>query len=107
MDNNKDILKKLVIINYALQGSAILLGGIPGIVAIIIAYIKKEDAKGTWLYSHFEWQITTFWIGFIVAIIGLITIFIGIGFVILAIDSIWIIYRIIKGVLYVLENKSI
>lgn len=88
MDNNKDTLKKLVIINYALQGSAILLGGIPGIIAIIIAYIKKEEAKGTWLYSHFEWQITTFWSGFIGAVIGLMTLFIGVGFVILAIDSV-------------------
>lgn len=107
MDNNKDTLKKLVIINYALQGAAILLGGIPAIVAVIIAYIKKDEAQETWLISHFDWQIKTFWFGMIGAIIGLITMFIGIGFVILAIDSVWIIYRIIKGLINVLENKPV
>ncbi len=46
-------------------GAATVLGsflfGWPSIIAVIINYVKRGDARGTWLESHFSWQIRTFW----------------------------------------------
>ncbi len=126
-------LKKLTAIIYALQAASFLVG-ITFIVAVIINYMKRPEVKGTWLESHFRWQIRTFWVGTICTIGGLLIaflIFTGICFyirqevmlgfsisfsvpVISALPGvliyigagIWIIYRIAKGWLYLNSNKS-
>jgi uncharacterized membrane protein len=79
--------------------------GITGIVAIIINYIKREEVAGTWLESHFTWQIRTFWYGLLWAIIGLITLMILIGGVILFANFCWVTYRIVKGWLNLHDSK--
>src|SRR5439155_13173197 len=61
--------KNLTAIVYALQAVGFLLG-ITWVVAIIVNYVKKEDVKGTWLESHFRWQIRTFWFGLLWAVFG-------------------------------------
>ncbi len=50
-------LTEIIYVLYALS----LLVGITGIVAIVMNYIKRQDVKGTYLESHFRWQIRTFW----------------------------------------------
>ncbi|MDX8378435.1 MAG: hypothetical protein R8K48_00045 [Gallionella sp.] len=79
--------------------------GITAIVGIIINYVKKDDVAGTWLESHFRWQIRTFWYGMLWAAIGGTTLFILIGMPILFANFCWIIYRIIKGWLNLNDNK--
>ncbi|MDG0864712.1 hypothetical protein EXJ73_19815 [Pelomonas aquatica] len=73
--------------------------GFTGIVAIIINYIKREDTAGTIYASHFTWQIRTFWWSLVWAVLGFATMIVGVGFLILAIDGIWVLYRIVKGFL--------
>ncbi|WP_196592665.1 DUF4870 family protein [Pectinatus sottacetonis] len=73
--------------------------------AIIINYIKRDDMSGTWLESHFAWQIKTFWIGLLLGVVGAITSFFIIGLFILILDGIWLLYRNIKGILSLNENK--
>ena len=84
-------------------GAASLLGsflfGWPSIIAVILNYVYRGEARGTWLESHFTWQIRTFWFSLLWAVIGFATIIVGIGFLVLAADSIWVIYRIVKGFL--------
>ncbi len=75
------------------------------IVAIVINYVKKEDVAGTYLESHFRWQIRTFWYGLLWAAIGVVTYLLLIGIVILFVDFVWFLYRIIKGWLYLNENR--
>ena len=75
------------------------------IVGIIINYVKKDDVAGTWLESHFRWQIRTFWFGLLWAAIGAATAVILIGFAILFANFCWIIYRIVKGWLNLNDNK--
>jgi uncharacterized membrane protein len=75
--------------------------GWPSIIAVILNYIKRSEAKGTWLESHFRWQIRTFWFSFVwlaIAIILIVTI-VGalIGLPLLFLAGIWIIYRILRG----------
>jgi uncharacterized membrane protein len=91
-------LKQLTLICYILYALS-WFTGLTGIVAIIINYVKRDETRGTIYESHFDWQIKTFWIGLGVAIVGFITMFILIGFVILFAGAIWSIYRIVKGFL--------
>ena len=78
---------------------------------MILNYIYRRDVRGTWLASHFRWQIRTFWFGALwVGLCGLfIVLTFGIGIFIaglpLAIVGIWFIYRIARGWLRLLERK--
>ncbi len=98
--------KTLTAVVYALQAIAILGFGLPYIVAIIINYVKLDDVKGTWLESHFRWQIRTFWFSLLRGSIGAILFILVIGWFILAADCIWVIYRIVKGWLRLNEGKE-
>jgi uncharacterized membrane protein len=97
-------LKTLTAVIYGLYAVALVVP-ITAIVAIIINYVKKDDAVGTWLESHFRWQIRTFWFGLLWAALGVITYVIIIGWVILFVDCVWIIYRVVKGWLNLNDNK--
>ena len=97
--------KTVTMIVYALQAGSFLLG-VTSIAAIIINYLKQEEVQGTWLASHFRWQIRTFWFGLLWGAVGALTVLIGIGFVLLAFDLVWIIYRIVKGWLRLSEGKE-
>src|SRR6059036_3445150 len=103
---------------YALHAVSLIMGiigvativgafltGWPSIIAVILNYVNRSDARGTWLESHYRWQIRTFWFGLLWGAIGGILCLILIGFVILAADGIWIIYRIAKGWLNLAEGK--
>ncbi|HEX8393041.1 MAG TPA: hypothetical protein VF665_11835 [Longimicrobium sp.] len=53
-------VKTIAIVNYALMGFAPL-GLLSAVVAVVLAYVKRDEARGTWLESHLDWQIDTFW----------------------------------------------
>ena len=86
--------------------------GIVGIIAIILAYVKRGEAAGTWLASHYRWLIRTFWFSLLWGVIGalifalLAIILIGlvIGYLIWVATTIWVLYRLIRG--YVLFKDS-
>ena len=78
----------------------------PSIVAVIMNYVRRSDAAGTWLESHFSWQIRTFWFallwGAIVAIISApLVLMLGLGIFTWAIGfliiGLWVVYRVIRG----------
>lgn len=91
-------LKQLTMITYILYALSAFVG-MTGLVAIIINYIKREDTAGTIYESHFTWQIRTFWWSLLWAALGFVTLLVGVGFVVLLADSVWVIYRIVKGFL--------
>jgi uncharacterized membrane protein len=101
---------------YALHAFSILTGilgaatvvgafltGWPSIIAVILNYVKRGEARGTWLESHFRWQIRTFWFGLLwVVLCGTFVVMtLGIGLLLvwlpLGIVAIWFIYRIVRG----------
>jgi uncharacterized membrane protein len=103
-DEKIQSLKTLTTVVYALY-AATFLTGIACIVAIVINYVKKGDVAGTWLESHFRWQIRTFWFGLLWAFLGALTWIIVIGWIVLAVNCVWVIYRLVKGWLNLNDNK--
>jgi uncharacterized membrane protein len=99
-----DNLKTLTAVVYGLQAGAFLIG-LSAIVAVVINYVKKEEVAGTWLESHFRWQIRTFWFGLLWGVIGGLLFVVVIGWFILMADAVWIIYRIVKGWLNLNDGK--
>ena len=107
---------------YALHALSLLIGitsaatiigafifGVPSIIAIVINYLKREEARGTYLESHFRWQIRTFWFAVVWCLIGtmLVVTFVGIPLA-LAIffgTGIWVIYRIARGWLALRDRR--
>ena len=87
------------------------LSGWPSIIAIILNYVKRDDVRGSYLESHFDWQRRTFWFALLwVVIVGLLILtFIGIPIALaLAFGvGIWVLYRIIRGSMALLERKAI
>src|SRR5512139_2520508 len=97
-------LKTLTTVIYALYAVSLFIG-ITAIVAIVLDYIKREDAQGTWLESHFRWQIGTFWWGLLWVVVGWIAWLILAGWLVWGVAGIWFIYRIAKGWLNLNDNK--
>jgi uncharacterized membrane protein len=97
-------LKNLTTLIYALYAASFL-AGITAIVAVIMNYVKKQDVAGTIFESHFRWQIRTFWFGLLWGIPGVVISLTVIGWCVLIADGIWIIYRIVKGWLYLNDGK--
>jgi uncharacterized membrane protein len=100
-------------------GAASIIGtfifGWPSIIAVIINYVKRGEARGTWLESHFRWQIRTFWYALLwAAIVALVSIplaviVIGIGTWIVGMFllGIWAIYRVARGWLALKDSRPL
>jgi uncharacterized membrane protein len=98
-------------------GAATVVGafltGWPSIIAVILNYVKRGEARGTWLESHFRWQIRTFWFGllwislclfFIIATLGLGLL---IAWLPIGVVSLWFIYRIARGWMALSDGRSL
>ena len=85
------------------------LSGWPSIIAVVINYVKRSDVRGTFLDSHFSWQIRTFWWALLWFCIGGLLIFTLIGALIgvplMVVTGLWVLYRIARGWLALLSNK--
>jgi uncharacterized membrane protein len=75
--------------------------GLPSLIAVFINYLKRGDVKGTWLESHFRWQIRTFWFTALwLVVYGLLIITligIPIAWILIALLGLWVAYRVIRG----------
>ena len=113
---------------YALHSLSVLIGltspvtivgsfvfGIPSIVAVIMNYARQRDARGTYLESHFTWQIRTFWFAVLWALIiwglSLPLMFVLVGLFTLpaglALVGVWVIYRVIRGWLALRDRRPV
>src|SRR5262245_62722156 len=107
---------------YALHALSLLIGvttaatiigafvfGVPSIIAVVINYLKRGEARGTFLESHFRWQIRTFWFALLWFVIGamLFITFVGIPLAVLIFlaAGVWAIYRIARGWLALRDRK--
>jgi uncharacterized membrane protein len=107
---------------YGLHALSILIGltsaitvvgafvfGIPSIIAVIVNYVNQASARGTFLESHFRWQIRTFWFALMWILIGILLfvtiIGIPIAWIVIVGAGIWVIYRIARGWLRLQDRK--
>ena len=81
--------------------------GITPLLAIIMNYIKRDEMRGTWLESHVDWQIKTFWFSLLGYILGGLLTVILIGFVIIFLVFVCHVYRLVKGLIALNENNPI
>jgi uncharacterized membrane protein len=110
---------------YALHAASLLTGilgaatvvgafliGWPSIIAVILNYVKRSDVRGTWLESHFRWQIRTFWWGllWVCLCFGFVVLTLGLGLIIawlpLTIVGLWFIYRVARGWMALNDRKA-
>ncbi|MGH8727586.1 MAG: DUF4870 family protein [Burkholderiales bacterium] len=77
------------------------LTGWPSIIAVILNYIKRGDVRGTYLDSHFGWQLRTFWFALLWLVIAgvLVVTIIGIpvAWILVVVTGFWVLYRIVRG----------
>ncbi len=99
-NNHSDTSAKIIYILYLVS----IVVGITGIIGVVMAYINRSEAPA-WLKSHYTFQIRTFWIGLLFFIIGVLTSFILIGYLILVFWLVWLIIRCVKG-LQMLDKKQ-
>ncbi len=100
-------VKDVAMANYCLNLLAPF-NGLSGLVAGILAHLKRSDADATNLEGHYTYQIRTFWIGFIAAIFSVPLIFLfGLGLLTLALTAIWWMLRNAIGLKYLLDGKDI
>ena len=104
-DNLKK-LKDLTTVVYALHAASFLVG-FTIIIAVVINYIKRDEVKGTYLESHFNAQIKTFWVMFIGGIIGVVLTAVFIGLIVLLALAVWFIIRTVKGWLALNDGKPV
>src|ERR1044071_5701437 len=88
-------------------GAATVVGafltGWPSLIGVILNYIKRSEVRGTWLESHFRWQIRTFWFGLlwvclcVLFVVGTLGIGILIAWIPLVSVTFWFIYRVVRG----------
>lgn len=107
-------LVQLTHLIYGLHACAVLVGvtsaatiaggfvfGLPSLIAVCLNYLKRGDVQGTWLESHFRWQIRTFWFTALwLVVYGFLLItFIGIplALLLIAMLGLWVIYRVVRG----------
>jgi uncharacterized membrane protein len=89
--------------------------GWPSIIAVILNYVKRSEARGTWVESHFRWQIRTFWLALVwAALIAVVSavfaiVLIGIATWIVGLFAlgVWAILRIGRGWLVLRDRRPI
>ena len=85
------------------------LGGLPSIIAVIMNYARRSATRGTYLESHFRWQIRTFWYAALWALVCLVLMLTVIGIPLallgLAALGVWIAYRVIRGWLALKDKR--
>lgn len=100
-------LRSYALIVYGLYAVGLFIAGLPTIAGLILAYVKRGSAAGTIYEAHFNYAISTFWISMIVWIVGWITTFILIGWVIIGLGFLWYVYRIIRGGLRATNHQPV
>lgn len=90
-------LKKLTAAVYLCQVLSFFLAGLPLLIGIAINFLKKDEVTGTWLKSHFEWQIKTAWVSLAGFAFAGLTFEFGFGIFVLISTIMWMVFRIVVG----------
>jgi uncharacterized membrane protein len=120
----RDSLVRLTHIIYGLHAFSAVMGvissaaivtafltGWPSILAVVLNYARRNDVRGTYLESHFRWQIRTFWfaaLSVIVAVLLFVTLIgIPLAWLLVVATGIWVLYRIARGWMALNDQREI
>ena len=98
-------LRKYAFAVYILQALGFVVVFTP-VIGVVINYVKDQDVRGSWLESHFRWQKSTFWYGLLWVFLGVISQPILIGYLVLAGVTVWLIYRIARGWINLVDGRE-
>jgi len=98
-------LKTVTAVVYALQAAAYFTGGLTALIGLVVNYVKLDDVRGSWLESHFRWQIRTFWWALLGFVVGWLLWLVFVGMIVVGAAGLWVIYRIVKGWLNLYDGK--
>ncbi len=101
-----DNLRNYAIAVYALYAVSFILG-VTLLAGVVIAYMKRREATGSVYHSHFQYLIKTFWASLLGFVIGMITMLIGIGGLIVLAVSVWFVYRVVAGFIKLNDGKPV
>ena len=104
-----DRLRRICLMDYALHIAGLLFSaGVLSVIALIVNYIKRDDARGTIFESHMTWMIRTFWWALLwFGLAGLVTLLtLGLLWFVFFVPGIWFLYRMVKGVLWLNDGKA-
>lgn len=108
-------LVQLTHVIYGLHAAAVVIGvtssatvaggfvfGLPSLIAVLLNYLKRSDVRGTWLESHFVWQIRTFWFTLLWLVLSFLVMLTIIGipiaaWVMIPLLGLWVGYRVLRG----------
>lgn len=103
-----DAHRTIVLVAYVLGAVGIFTAFVPILIALIICYVKRGESTGTIYYSHYDWLISTFWIGMFWFVVSIVTMFaFGFGMLVYFALSVWLLYRFVKGLLRFSERKAV
>lgn len=84
--------------------------GWPSILAVIINYLTRQNVRGTWLETHWRWQLRSFWFAVVWLLVAGLLMFTLIGIpaavMVMVGAGLWILYRVIRGWLALLDRKA-
>lgn len=99
-----DSARSMAIIVYILYIAA-LVNGVTAIIGVVLAYVKRDDARGTPYESHFNNAIEVFWFYLIGMVVAVPLCFVFIGFPLVAALYIWVLIRTIKGLVRASDGR--
>lgn len=97
-------LRDLALLVYVVQAIGFVVG-LTWIVGVVINYLKIDDVRNTWLETHFNWQLRTFWVGLAGMALAWALTIVKIGVLIGLAVTVWAIYRVAKGWLALVDRK--
>ncbi len=97
--------RTLAIIVYGLYLGAVFTCGAAGIAGVILAYVKRDEARGTVWESHFQNAIQAFWIWAGLMVLGVATFWFLIGFIVMGAAFVYFLYRTVKGLIAAIESR--
>ena len=112
---NMDSLKTWGWISYGLHLAVALAAVIPGtqvgvgllLVAMLIDWVKRPDARGTWQESHYSWRIRSVLIAGVLYVVTAPLLLVVVGLLLWFVISLWLLYRIVRGMVCMADNRAV
>lgn len=103
---SQNSMRTTVLVVHGLNALGMLTVVTP-LVGVILAYVKRDDARGTIYESHLEYAIRTFWIGLGLLVTGIVLTLVLVGTIVLALSTVWYLVRLVKAFVAVLDSRAI